>query len=51
VALLAADCDTKENQDWTKCWIYMDLLMKTGLEIWIVGYLQVGMCLICLEEQ
>jgi hypothetical protein len=51
VALLAMDCATKEDWDWTKCWIYMDLYMQIGLEIWIVGYLQVGMCLTCLEEQ
>ena len=30
---------------------YMDLCMQTGLEIWIVGDLQVSMCLTYLEEQ
>jgi hypothetical protein len=51
MALLAMDCATKEDQDWTECWIYMDLWMQTGLEIWIVGDLQAGMCLTCLEEK
>jgi hypothetical protein len=37
--------------DWTEWWIYMALWMQTRLEIWIVGDLQVGMCLTCLEEQ
>jgi hypothetical protein len=27
VALLAMDCYTKEDRDWTECWIYMDLWM------------------------
>jgi hypothetical protein len=27
------------------------LWMQTGLEIWIIGYLQVGMCLTFLEEK
>ena len=31
--------------------LYMALWVQTGLEIWIVGDLQVGMCLTCLEEQ
>jgi hypothetical protein len=51
VALLAMDYATKEDQDWTECWTYMALWMQTGMEIWIVGDLQVGMCLTCLEEQ
>jgi hypothetical protein len=50
VALLVMDCATKEDQVWTECWTYMDLWMQTGLEIWIVEDLQVGMCLTCLEE-
>jgi hypothetical protein len=29
----------------------MALWMQTRLEIWIVGDLQVGMCLTCLEEK
>jgi hypothetical protein len=33
--LLLMDCATKEDQDWTECWTYMDLLMHIGLEIWI----------------
>jgi hypothetical protein len=45
------DFATKENQDWTEWLIYMDLWMKTRMEIWIVGDLQASMCLTCLEEQ
>jgi hypothetical protein len=45
------DRATKENQDWTKCWIYMSLWMQIGLEICIIGYLHVSMCLTCLEEK
>ena len=41
----------KEEQDWTKCWIFVALLMQTGLEIWIREDLQVGMCLTYLEVQ
>jgi hypothetical protein len=33
MALLAMDCATKEDHDWTECWIYMALWMHTGLEI------------------
>jgi hypothetical protein len=51
VAPLAMDCATKEDWDWTKYWIYMALQMHIGLDIWIVGDLQVSMCLTCLEEQ
>jgi hypothetical protein len=51
VALIAMDSATKEDWDWTEWWIYMALWMQTGLEIWILGDLQVGMCLTCLEEQ
>ena len=51
VALLAMDYATKEDQDWTECWTYMDLWMQNGMEIWIAGYLQAGMCLTCLEEK
>jgi hypothetical protein len=51
VAPPVMDCATKEDQDWTKWWTYMDLLMQTGLEIWIAEDLQVGMCLTYLEEQ
>ena len=51
VAPLAMDCATKEDQDWTECWIYMDLRMHTSLEIWIVGDLQVDMCLTYLEDK
>ena len=29
----------------------MDLLMQTGMDIWIIEDLQVGMCLTYLEEQ
>ena len=36
---------------WTECWTYMALLMQTGLEIWIIEDLQVGMCLTYLDEQ
>ena len=41
---------TKEELDQTKCLMYVDLLMLTGLEIWIKEDLQVGMCLAYLEE-
>jgi hypothetical protein len=51
VALLAMDCATKEEQYWTECWTYMTLWMHTRMEIWIVGDLQAGMCLTCLEEK
>jgi hypothetical protein len=51
VALLAMDCATKEDLDWKEWLIYMALWMQTGLEIWIVGDPQAGMCLTCLEEQ
>ena len=51
MALLAMDCSNKEDQDWTECLNYMVFWMQTGLEIWIVGALQAGMCLTCLEEQ
>jgi hypothetical protein len=51
VALVAMDCATKEDHDWKTCWRYMDLWMQTGKEIWIVGDVQVGMCLNYLEEQ
>jgi hypothetical protein len=44
-------CATKEDQDWTKWWTYMDLLMQTRVEIWIAEDLQVGMCLTYLEEK
>ena len=37
--------------DWAECWIFVDLLMQTGLEIWIREDLQVGMCLTYLEVQ
>jgi hypothetical protein len=40
MALLAMDCATKEDRDWTEWSIYMALWMQTGLEIWIVGDLQ-----------
>jgi hypothetical protein len=45
------DFATKEDLDWKEWWIYMSLWMQTGLEIRIVGYLQAGMCLTCLEEK
>jgi hypothetical protein len=51
VALPIMDCDTKEDEDWTEWWKYMALLMQTGLEIWIVQDLQVGMCLTYLEDK
>jgi hypothetical protein len=51
VALLAMDCSMNEDWDWTEWLIYMALWMQTGLEIWIVGDPQVGMCLTCLEGQ
>jgi hypothetical protein len=51
VALLAMDCATKEDRDWTEWSIYMALWMQTRLEIWIIGDPQAGMCLTCLEEQ
>jgi hypothetical protein len=37
--------------DWIECWKYMALWMHTRMEIWIVGDLQSGMCLNCLEEK
>jgi hypothetical protein len=37
------DCVIKEDQDWKECSKYMALLIQTGLEIWIVEDLQVGM--------
>ena len=45
------DCATKEDQVWTECWKYMALWMQTGLDIWIIEYLQGGMCLTYLDEQ
>jgi hypothetical protein len=51
VALKDMDCATKEDRYWTECWIYMALCMQNRLEIWIIGNLQVGICLTCLEEQ
>jgi hypothetical protein len=51
VALPIMDCATKEDQDWKEWWTYMALLMQTGMEIWIVEDLQLGMCLTYLEEQ
>jgi hypothetical protein len=45
------DCATKEDQDWTKWWTYMDLLRQTRLEIWITKDLQVDTCLTYLEEK
>ena len=42
---------TKEDQDWTKFWIFMALLTQTELEIWIKEDLKVGMFLIYLEVQ
>jgi hypothetical protein len=51
MALLVMDYATKEDHDWTKCWKYMALLMQIGLETWITKFLQVGMCLTCLEEK
>jgi hypothetical protein len=42
---------TKEDQDWTECWTFMALWMQTRTKIYIVEYLQAGMCLTCLEEQ
>jgi hypothetical protein len=44
VALLAMDCATKEDQDWTEWLIYMALWMQNGMEIWIVGDLQQRLC-------
>ena len=49
MALLVMDYATKEDKK--ECWAYMGLLMQTRLEIWITEDLQVGMCLIYLEEQ
>ena len=51
MALVIMVCATKEDQDWTKCWIFMPLLMQTRLEIWIKEDLQVGMYLTYLEVQ
>ena len=51
MAIIVMDCATKEDQDWTEWWIYMALWMKTRLDISIVGDIQEGMCLTCLEEQ
>ena len=51
MALLAMDCAMKEDRDWTEWLIYMDFWMQTRMEIWIIGYLQEGMCLTYLEEQ
>jgi len=45
------DCDTKKYQDWVKCWIEMDFLTSTGLEILIVEDVQMGMYLTYLEEK
>jgi hypothetical protein len=50
VALLAMDCATKEDRNWTECWIHMALWMQTRIEIWIIGYLKEDMCLTLLEE-
>jgi hypothetical protein len=36
------DCATKEYQVWIECWTYMALWMQTGLDIWIIEDLQVG---------
>ena len=35
MALVIMVCATKEDQDWTEFWIFVALLMWTGLEIWI----------------
>ena len=51
MALVIMVCATKEDQDWTEGWIFVALLMQTGLEIWIREDLQVGMCLTYLEVQ
>jgi len=51
VALVIMVYATKEDQDWTECWIFMALLMQTGLEIWIKEYLQLDTCLTYLEVQ
>ena len=32
VALVIMVYATKEDQDWTKCWIFVALLLQTGLE-------------------
>ena len=50
MALLAMDCAMKEDQDWTEWSIYMAFWMQTGMEIWVIGDLQAGMCLTYLEE-
>ena len=50
MALVIMVCATKEDQDWIEHWIFVALLMQTGLEIWIRD-LQVGMCLNYLEVQ
>ena len=49
MALVIMVCATKEDQDWIECWIFVALLMQTGLEIWIREGIQVGMCLTYLE--
>jgi hypothetical protein len=51
VSLLAMEYATKENQDSTKCWTYMDLWIETRMNIWIIGDLQPGMFLTYLEEK
>ena len=51
MALVIMVCDTKEDYDWTEYWIFMDLLMQTGQEIWIREDLLVGICLTYLEVQ
>jgi len=51
VALVIMVCATKEDYDWIEFWIFVTLLMWTGLEIWIREDLQVGMCLTYLEVQ
>ena len=51
MALVIMVFTTKEDQDWTECWIFMALLMQTRLEIWIREDLQVGMWLAYLEGQ
>jgi hypothetical protein len=51
VALPVMDCANKEEKDWKKCWTYMTLWMQTRLRIWIIEYLQEGMCLAYLEVE
>ena len=41
---------TNEELDQTECYMYMGSLMVIGLEIWIIEYLQMGMCLTYLDE-